>query len=230
MSLIPLHIIAGAVALLSGGVALFALKGGKLHRKSGIIFVSAMLVMSAIGGVTATMKHYRLNGQLLNPQWSSVIAGALTFYLVLTGFLTVRRRAEGSHWINASAMFIALTVAAFSFKFGLQALNSPGGKLDGQPGVLGFLFGTVALLAAIGDIRLLLAGGIQGSHRIARHLWRMCFAMWIATSSFFLGQARLFPKPLRVMPLLAAPVLLVLLLMFYWLVRVSFSKRYSGAA
>jgi len=54
----------------------------------------------------------------------------------------------------------------------------------------------------------------------------MCFALWIATTSFFLGQAKVFPEPIRIMPLLAIPVLLVLLLMFYWLVRALVMKRY----
>jgi hypothetical protein len=66
---------------------------------------------------------------------------------------------------------------------------------------------------------------LQGAPRIARHLWRMCLAMFIATASFFLGQARVFPESMRIFPLLAIPVALVLLLMLYWWVRVSFSKR-----
>jgi len=52
-----------------------------------------------------------------------------------------------------------------------------------------------------------------------RHLWRMCFALFIATGSFFLGQAKVFPEELRIFPILAAPVLLVLLAMVYWWVR-----------
>ncbi len=49
--------------------------------------------------------------------------------------------------------------------------------------------------------------------------------MFIATGSFFLGQAKLLPESMRIFPLLAVPVVLVLLLMVYWWVRVSFTKR-----
>jgi hypothetical protein len=52
-----------------------------VHRKSGMIFVYAMLVLSASGAVMATT--VRPNG--------NVMAGVLTFYLVLTAALTVRR-------------------------------------------------------------------------------------------------------------------------------------------
>ena len=47
----------------------------------------------------------------------------------------------------------------------------------------------------------------------------MSLAMFIATASLFLGQAKVFPKPIRIMPLLSIPVLLVLGVMLYWLVR-----------
>jgi peptidoglycan/LPS O-acetylase OafA/YrhL len=64
------------------------------------------------------------------------------------------------------------------------------------------------------------AGGLRGASRLARHLWRMCFALFIAALSFFLGQSDEIPEPLRILPLLALPVLMVLVTMLYWLWRV----------
>jgi hypothetical protein len=37
MTLLPIHITAGALGIVSGFVALFALKGARLHRKSGVL-------------------------------------------------------------------------------------------------------------------------------------------------------------------------------------------------
>jgi hypothetical protein len=73
-------------------------------------------------------------------------------------------------------------------------------------------------------------GGLFGAQRIARHLWRMCFSLFIASGSFFLGQAKVIPKPIRIVPLLAIPALLPLVLMFYWLLRVRFTKWYRRRA
>jgi len=98
--------------------------------------------------------------------------------------------------------------------------------MNGVPSPMLFLFGTVALLAAVGDLRMMRAGGLQGAQRIARHLWRMCFSLFIASGSFFLGQAKVIPKPIRILPLLAIPALLPLVLMIYWLARVRFTKWY----
>jgi len=207
--MILLHIIGGLLGLTSGAVALSARKGANLHRKSGIVFVYAMLVLSTSGAVMAALK----------PERVSVIAGLLTFYLVITALLTVRRHLEESRWIDVGAMVFALTIGLLSITFGIQGLNQKDGFTP-----IGFIFGAVALLAALGDLRMLLSRNMQRSHRIARHLWRMCFALWIAAASFFLGQSDEFPEALRIMPLLCTPVLLVLLLMFYWLARVLFTQ------
>lgn len=207
--MILLHIIGGLISLTSGAVALSAPKGGNLHRKSGIIFVYAMLVMSTSGAVMA----------ILMPERISVIAGLLTFYLVVTALLTVRPRHRRFDWIGAGAMVFAFMVAVLSILFSMQSLNDANGIAP-----IGFIFGAVALLAAFGDARLLLTRSIPWAQRIARHLWRMCLALWIATASFFLGQSDEFPEALRIMPLLCTPVLLVLLLMFYWLARVLFTQ------
>jgi hypothetical protein len=80
--------------------------------------------------------------------------------------------------------------------------------------------GALALFAAAGDLRLVLRKALPPHLRLARHVWRMCFGLWIATSSFFLDQAKVFPAQFRIMPLLALPVVLVLAVMIYWLVRV----------
>ena len=210
MTLLPIHIIAGLIGLVSG--ALSAAKGAKLHRKGGMIFVYAMLVVAITGTVM---------GSLIS-EMAAVLPGLLTFYLVLTSFLAVRRSlALRFPWIDLGAMLLGLTVGIASVRIGLEALDSAAGTA-----VMYFMFGGVALLAVLGDLRLILARGIQGSHRIARHLWRMCFALFLASISLFIGQAQVFPEPLRSSGLLPLPVLLVLFLMFYWLVRVLFTQWY----
>jgi hypothetical protein len=182
-----------------------------------MIFVYAMMVVSITGTVMG----------LLLSEMAAVLPGALTFYLVLTSFLTVRRPVVLKFpWIDLGAMLIGLTVGVASVRFGLEALDSASGGTEGGLAVTYFMFGVVALLATLGDVRMMLAGGIQGAHRIARHLWRMCFALFLASISLFLGQAQVFPEPLRNSGLLPIPVLLVLFLMFYWLVRVLFTQWY----
>jgi hypothetical protein len=215
------HIIAGLLALVAGAIALYATKGSWLHRRSGLVFVAAMLVMSSLGAEMAAFGT--------KPNRVSVVAGVLTFYLVSTSLLAVRRTVDQARLLLTGSMLVALTISAFGFDVGIAGLNSAGGQVDGLPAQPLLMFSTVALLGALLDARLLWAGNIEGAHRLARHLWRMTFAMWIATTSFFFGQAKFFPAPLRKTALLAIPVVLVLALMFYWLARVLFFKRRDAA-
>jgi uncharacterized membrane protein len=211
-----LHILMGALALLAGAVALYALKGGKLHRKSGMIFVCAMILMSSSGAILAALKPVRI----------SVVAGLLALYLVCTAWVTVRRSIEKSRGLCVALMVLAFVVSGLAFKWAFDAANTTKQSLDGHPMPIYVAFGVIALIGALLDARLLMAGRIAGAHRLARHLWRMCFAMYLATSAFFLGQAKLLPAHLQNFVVLAIPVVVVLLLMIYWLVRVLMSKRY----
>jgi hypothetical protein len=97
--------------------------------------------------------------------------------------------------------------------------------MDGIPAVIFFKFGTIALLCGLSDARIAWSGPLQGTRRIARHLWRMCFALYIASASFFLGQADELPAPLRITPVLVLLAFLPLLVMFYWLWRVRVRGR-----
>jgi uncharacterized membrane protein len=45
--IVPAHVVAGGLALVFGYIALYAAKGAPLHRKSGILFVYAMLTIIA---------------------------------------------------------------------------------------------------------------------------------------------------------------------------------------
>lgn len=209
--MVVLHILAGLLALITGAVAVYAIKGSPLHRKAGRIFVGAMLVMSASGALMAVF---------VTPDGVNVIAGLLTFYLVCTALLTVRIPVEESREVLTALMVAALLLGAFAFGLALEAMNSPDGTVNGIPAPPLFMFGLVGVVAGLLDARLLWARRIQGTHRLARHVWRMGFALFIANASFFLGQAQVFPGPIRESGVLAAPVVVVILLMSYWVLRV----------
>jgi len=214
MTLLPIHIIAGLLALVGGAVALYAVKGSTLHRKSGLVFVAAMLVMTSSALVMAVF---------FRPNRVNVVAAVITFYLVTTALLTVRRSVEQSRSLLMVLMLAALSAGVFALSLGIEGTRGHG--VDGVPAAPMFMFCAIGLIGAVGDARVLVARSIQGAQRIARHLWRMTLAMWIATTSFFLGQAKFFPEPLRKSGLLVIPVLLVLGLMIYWLVRTLRRRR-----
>ncbi len=205
-----LHFGAGLVAIATGFLAIVTTKGGRWHRKAGTVFTVAMIATGILAAVIAVYE-----GKL-----SSVIGGIFTAYLIFTAYTTVRPL-TGPHtrdW-SIALMVLALALASWQFGFGVIALGRPG-MLGGVPIGMVFFLATVTLLAGIGDWRLLRAGGsILGARRLARHLWRMCFGLFIATGSFFLGQMKFIPRPLRIGPLIVLLAVAPLLVLLYWMWR-----------
>jgi hypothetical protein len=211
------HIGAGAIALVAGFIAVAVRKGGGWHRKSGVVFVYAMIAMGMTGAGIAV---YEGKG--------TVIAGLLTAYLVFTAWTAVRPLPWAGRRVQIALTVLAFTIAAAEFTFGSIALGRPGNQINGVPAGAMLFMGTVVLLAAVGDVRMLRAGGLQGSRRLARHLWRMCFALFIASGSFFLGQLKVIPEPIRIMPLILLLAFGPLLLLLYWMWRVRLRQNLRG--
>ena len=212
-----LHICAGTLGFLSGAMAVSFRKGSQRHRLAGNIFVISMLSLGTSGAYLAVVKS----------QPGNVLGGTLTFYLVATAWMTARRRDGETDLFDWGALLAALAIGAVAVIYGVEAANSQAGLKHGYPAGPYFFLGTVAALAAAGDVRILVRGGISGTQRIARHLWRMCYAWFIASASIFLARAHIFPALLRRTGVLFLLSFLPLILMIFWLVRVRFKNAYE---
>jgi hypothetical protein len=98
--------------------------------------------------------------------------------------------------------------------------------MNGVPAAMSFFLGSVVVLAALGDVRMLVRGGITGAQRIGRHAWRMSFGLFIATGSFFLGQQQVFPVSWRGSTVLMVLGLFPLGLLVFWVVRIRFGTKF----
>jgi uncharacterized membrane protein len=219
--LLPIHILGAAVGLVSGAIALSAGKGGRLHRASGKVFAYAIFTMCGAAVAIAVVK-----GEAVN-----VMAGTLTAYLAFTGVSTVRPPSPGSRRRDVALMLVALGLGLATFAGALVAIARPSGKIFGIPPYPFFMFGVLGLSGAYGDFKTMRAGGLRGAQRLSRHLWRMCMAMFITTASFFSIRARVaavLPAPFTTGLARTVPVVLVLVVMFYWLWRVRGRRAYRG--
>lgn len=217
-TLLSIHIAAGGLAMVLGAVALVVKKGGTLHRRSGLLFVYAMLVM----GFSASIL-----GFLESPTDANVFTGLMTAYFVGTALTTVRPVSPWTRTIHGVALAVVVGLALGTLVSGVKAFNSPHLSPGGVPfrtiGVMSFVLAAVMILAAAGDVRILRSGMPRGGPRLARHLWRMCFALFIAAGSFFSIRERverLLPEPFTSGPMRALPILLLFGAMFYWLWKV----------
>jgi len=218
--LLVLHICSGTIGCLSGFVAVFLRKGSRRHGLAGRVFVVSMLVLGATGAWLALGKV----------QPGNILGGTLTCYLVATAWITVRKTPTASPGIfDWCALLIAAAVTAIEITLAIQALNSPNGQRYGYSAGPYLMLGTVGLLAVTGDVHMLVRGGISGTARIARHLWRMCFAFFVAAGSIFLARQHLFPVFMRRTGMLFVLSFMPLILMVFWLIRVRLAPRFSRA-
>ena len=216
---LAVHFTAGLASIVAGTIALSVTKGSRLHKKSGLVFTWTMIALGLTAAVIGTYEKIP----------SQVFAGLLATYLVFTAMTTVKPLAGIGKRFNVALMVLAFAYAVASLYGGVTEWLDPTVEVVGRPRVVPpLVVGTVILLAAIGDLRAIRAGGLQGSRRLARHLWRMCFGLFIATGSFFLGQMKFIPEPVRFVPLLLALAFVPILLLFYWMWRVRIRGRLSG--
>src|SRR5947199_3787410 len=226
------HICGGVVGLVSGTAAMCFRKGSPRHVLAGKVFVASMLTMGAFAAYLAITRH----------QPNNIVGGILTFYLIGTAWLTARRRDGETSRFDWVALLIPLALGILNWINGLKVVRSGASSQGGVPVGMIFFMGSVMLLAAAGDVRMLVRGGVFGTKRISRHLWRMCFGLFIAAGSFFLGPSN---RPLRLLStvglgqhlspaifgttLYLILTILPLILLIFWLVRVRWanaSKRY----
>jgi uncharacterized membrane protein len=223
-----LHVGGGALALVSGTVAVVARKGGRLHRAAGTVFFVSMLVMATLAACLAVI----VPDQIFN-----LFIATFTVYLVTTAWMTVRRKQGTIGLFEKIALFVALGlcapfgILAFQLVTGMTPFVESAVPIEGPVLIAIYAFTSVLALAAIGDVRLVLAGGISGAPRLARHLWRMCLGLTLAAGSGFTnGLARLLPGPYHVPPAFFLPQLLPLCVLVFWMLRIRLTNWFKDGA
>jgi hypothetical protein len=196
--LLMTHITGAVVGISSGFLSMLFRKGASLHRVAGNIFVGSMLAMSGTAAYLA--KVYK-------PNRMNLLAGLLTFYVVATGWWAAKRRERGVAPFDVAALAWISIVAVIAFTYAVTSTPSAA------------VLGAMAVLFALSDIRMLARGGVAAVNRMRRHIWRMSFALLIATLSFFPGQAKLFPRALLKVPAMYIPHIALVLSIIYWMVR-----------
>ncbi len=100
--LIYIHAAFGGIALLTGFIAIIATKGKPLHKKSGLVFLYAMLLSGIIAMLVAVLPNHE------NPFLFAV--GIFSLYFVLTGqralnFKTKNPDLKIDQWISRLMIF-----------------------------------------------------------------------------------------------------------------------------
>jgi hypothetical protein len=184
-------------------------RGPQAHVWAGRTFVATMLIMASAGVYLAIAKS----------RPGDVLGGALTLYLVATSCAIARRRN------GRPSVF--------------DCVRYPDSNLDCSSCNKSYRYEERVHARAVRVSWLsrldrhnrrypnVMRGGFFGARRIARHLWRMCFALFIASASIFLARQRLFPHFMRASGTLYLLSFLPLVLMIFWLLCVRSNRTSS---
>lgn len=206
------HTIIGTIATIFGALGLFTKKGSKLHRKAGNWFFYTMFAMAFQGAILA----------FVIDQTITAMAGIFCCYLIASSWMTVKTPpGKLTKFDYVSPIFAAMVMLVCGWLM-LQAMNAPDGKAAGFGAPEYGFFAIAALLSLSFDIKLLVQKGINGGQRLARHLWRMCFAFYIALGSAIFRSAHLFPEAIRESGYLELPTLLIVIVMLFYLGKLAF--------
>jgi len=208
------HIAGGAIGIVTGVVALASRKGQRVHRAAGSVFFLAMFVAYAIGAGVAPF--------LEAGQRPNFVAGIMALYLLVSGVMAARLRDVKAGAPEVIGFIVAVSITVAGVIFMRMGAASPSGTVDGSPPQAFLLFTIAGAFAAAGELHVLVRKQLSNVSRIARHLWRMCFSLFIASGSFFLGQMQVFPEALRNSALLYILALAPLPVMLFWLAKVRF--------
>jgi hypothetical protein len=172
-----------------------------------------MITMGISGSILATLRS------LTN---ANVLGGFTSCYFVITALTTIRDVSAWTRRLNLAALVVGLALSVIEIVLAFKALTGPGGMINGVPFFMLFFLAGVTALAVIGDVRVMRSAKLRGPRRLARHLWRMCFALFIAAGSFFSIRervAKVLPEPFTTPAMRVLPIALVFVAMFYWLWR-----------
>ena len=156
--LLKIHIVFGALALISAATALLTAKGKKGHIAAGRIYFASMVLIF----VTAVLMSATTGNVFL------FLVALFSFYLAFAGWRFARNRSGQALWVDWLAIGIMLASGGAMLLFALHLFNQG----DSQYVTL-LVFGTVAIGLGFADAKTYRAGTATGNIRISRHLSNM---------------------------------------------------------
>lgn len=217
--LMAFHGLIGTGIIATGLAALLSRKGGRWHRMAGKLFAVQFCLMGLV--IAASVMA---GTGLVSPL--GLIYTALIIYLVLTAWATVRTPpATLTRW-NHVAPPVAIAIACIALLCGWLAQTGRLQLADDIPVEAFFAFAALAVLSASGDIAIVRLGGIAGTGRLIRHVWRMGLALYFSVSTLFTGPGSvIFPDAIRGAWPLMIPEFSVVALTIAFIVRLIWAER-----
>ncbi len=174
-----IHVIAGILSLVAGGIAMGSRKkGGKLHNRSGVVFYYSMMVI-----FITTLFFFIIYPEVLKYQFFLSI-GIVSFYPNFAGKrILCMKKAIDPKWFDFLAAFSIGISGICMLAYGFYGLLHP--EIVGGFAYLFLVFAVVSLLNAYTDLKLYFGKVIVNKqHWIMGHAGKMTGAYAAAFTAF----------------------------------------------
>lgn len=201
-SLLYLHIAAGSLSLITGGLNMILPKGGKRHRKIGRLFVTGMMLT---GGSALFMAQIKPNPFLF-------IIGVFTIYLVGTADRYIKLKQNKPlliDWVYTLGMFVFGSVFII---WGIITLT----KSDGMGAVM-LVFGSIGLYSVYRDFNYYKGEIAHRNYRLFIQIGRMVGGFTATVTAVLVVNAQYIPLTIPAVVYWLAPTLLFTPLIIYWI-------------
>ena len=195
--LLPIHILAGTIALLCAALTVLSEKGQRVHVVSGRAYFWAM----------ATIFLTAIPMSIISSNVFLFLVAIFSFYLAFAGMRFAKNRtgiAATSDWLAVSFMGLSglgmLILAAIYF------------ANDNSRYIVLLVFGFLAIALGYGDLTSYINKTATGKERISRHLTNMLGGTIAVVTAFLVTVVEL--KPAWVLWVL--PTVLVTPVIFWW--------------
>jgi len=207
---ITLHAIGGFISLIAGTISVIARKGNTWHKKSGMVFYYGMLV-AGISGIVASLLPDHNNPFLF-------VVGLFSVYLVLSGYRALRFKKvkvmselRYDKIISWSMAIIGVGIIGYGLYLVINGIAM---------GWVLIIFGTIGLLNAINDLRIMQDPKLLRKKYLRLHISKITGGYIAAFTAFFVTN--------QVLPALLSwllPTIFGVLFIGYWLRKTKPRKK-----
>ena len=200
--LLFLHIAAGSLSLLTGGLNMFLPKGGKRHQKIGRLFVTGMMLT---GGSALFMAQIKPNPFLF-------IIGIFTIYLVGTADRYIKSSKNKPlliDWVYTLGMFVFGSIFIIWGVITLEKANAMGAVM--------LVFGSIGLYSVYQDFNHYKGEVARRNYRLFTHIGRMVGGFTATVTAVLVVNAQYIPLAVPAFAYWLAPTLLFTPLSMYWI-------------
>lgn len=167
--LIYIHAATGGIALAGGTIALLTKKGGRFHRKSGLIFFYAMLISALLALIIALIPGH------FSPFLFSI--GLFSSYFILSGYSSLRFNRKDFNLrfdLVLAAILTATGIGMLIYAF----------ILDSNLNIVLLVFGLAGLIFGIRDFQSFKDRRSLRTKWLQRHIGNMTGGYIAATTAF----------------------------------------------